>query len=191
MTRPAAVLFDLGNVLVGLDPSWHDHLGVSAEALHAWMETSEALRAYERGFLSDERFFAAMSQAFDVSPEQAAHAFTAWVTGPLPGAAQLLDELVVPAFALSNTNAAHWRMFDPAREIRSRLTPLASHHLGARKPEPTIYARAEAIVGSPDLLFVDDRLDNVEAARARGWRAEQVFGVAECRAVLRQHDLLG
>jgi putative hydrolase of the HAD superfamily len=46
--------------------------------------------------------------------------------------------------------------------------------LGSSKPAAEFYAAVEERTGfSPsDILFADDRADNVEAARARGWRAE-------------------
>jgi putative hydrolase of the HAD superfamily len=43
--------------------------------------------------------------------------------------------------------------------------------LGAAKPDPAFYAAIEARTGlaGANLLLLDDRLDNVEAARASGW----------------------
>lgn len=186
-----AVLFDLGNVLVGLDPTWPTRIGVEPAAMTTWMAESEALRAFERGQLSRAAFYGALGGAFGVPPGAARDAFCSWVTGPLPGAVALLDGLTVPAYALSNTNVDHWSLFDPDRALRSRFTSLASHHLGARKPEPAVYAKAGAIVGTSDVLFLDDNAVNVEAARAHGWRAEQVVGVPECQRVLREAGLLG
>ena len=60
------------------------------------------------------------------------------------------------------------------------------------KPEAEIYRRVEADSGvAPDaLLFTDDRLDNIEAAAARGWNVhlfEGPQGWAEC---LVSHGLL-
>jgi putative hydrolase of the HAD superfamily len=48
-----------------------------------------------------------------------------------------------------------------------------SADLGLCKPEPEIYARADAVYGTaPDqVVFFDDRADNVAAARAHGWDA--------------------
>jgi putative hydrolase of the HAD superfamily len=41
------------------------------------------------------------------------------------------------------------------------------------KPDPEIYARADATYGTQpgDVVFFDDKLENVEAARAHGWDA--------------------
>jgi len=41
------------------------------------------------------------------------------------------------------------------------------------KPEPEIYAAAEALaqLSGSDLVFIDDRQDNAAAAAERGWHA--------------------
>ena len=46
--------------------------------------------------------------------------------------------------------------------------------LGHAKPAPGFYAEIEARTGfAPgDIFFIDDKAENVEAARARGWRAQ-------------------
>jgi putative hydrolase of the HAD superfamily len=64
------------------------------------------------------------------------------------------------------------------------------HHsaaLGAAKPDPEFYHRAHAKlpVTTPDeVLFLDDRLDNVAAAAAFGWRARHYRGIEDLRAAL-------
>lgn len=177
-------------MLVGLDPSWPEQLDCAPDDLARWLDTSDALHAFERGMLSADRFYAELGAHTGCSAHRARLAFCAWVTGPLEGASALLDRLVVPAYAASNTNVDHWACFDPQRVLRSRFTALASHHLGARKPEPAYFARAQAIIGRSPVLFLDDRADNVAAARDAGWVAEQVFGVSECLRVLQDHGLL-
>ncbi len=66
--------------------------------------------------------------------------------------------------------------------------------LGAAKPEPAYFLRAVARVGDEpaSVLFVDDRADNVEAARSVGLRAEQWHlddGHDRLRAVLTGHGV--
>jgi putative hydrolase of the HAD superfamily len=67
--------------------------------------------------------------------------------------------------------------------------------LGAAKPEPAYFERAVALLGdqAAGVLFVDDRADNVEAARSVGLRAEQWHlddGHDRLRAVLHDHGVL-
>lgn len=50
--------------------------------------------------------------------------------------------------------------------------------LGHRKPSLEYFAAAAAKVGAlpHEIVFIDDNADNVDAARAAGWRATQWFG---------------
>ncbi len=191
MSAPSAVVFDLGGVLVGLDPAWPRRMGARPDDVRGWLARSEVFADFERGCVSPERFADALGRAFGVSASVARAAFASWVRGPLPGAVALLDALRVPAFALSNTNADHWAIFDPERRLRDRLTGIASHHIGARKPERAAFERASAIVGARTVLFLDDSSVNVEAARRWGWQAEVVEGIEASRLVLRRYGLLG
>jgi len=53
-----------------------------------------------------------------------------------------------------------------------------SHRLGIAKPDAAIYRHAVEGLGVPagEILFVDDRQDNIEAARAEGMVAVQYLG---------------
>ena len=48
-----------------------------------------------------------------------------------------------------------------------------SHEIGGLKPQPKIYAAMESMTGKrgADLVYIDDRPENVAAGAARGWRA--------------------
>lgn len=54
------------------------------------------------------------------------------------------------------------------------------------KPDPAIFAAAARRFGlaPAELLFIDDSLPNVDAARALGWQALHYRGAAECEAAL-------
>ncbi len=59
------------------------------------------------------------------------------------------------------------------------------------KPDAAIYAAAEQQMGliPADTLFVDDSSCNVQAARARGWRAELVDSPQSVRDALAAHGV--
>jgi putative hydrolase of the HAD superfamily len=61
-----------------------------------------------------------------------------------------------------------------------------SSHVGLNKPEPEIYAlAAQRFGGAPgQLVFLDDHLPNVEAARAAGWQALHFSDAARAEAEL-------
>ncbi|TWF75830.1 putative hydrolase of the HAD superfamily [Pseudonocardia hierapolitana] len=48
-----------------------------------------------------------------------------------------------------------------------------SAEVALAKPDPAIYAHADTVYGTEpgDVVFFDDRVENVEAARAHGWDA--------------------
>ncbi|WP_406364997.1 HAD-IA family hydrolase [Streptomyces sp. NBC_01546] len=66
-----------------------------------------------------------------------------------------------------------------------------SCRIGHAKPEPGAYAWCVRALGvePADVLFVDDRQENVCAARAAGLRGALFTGLDELRATLREHRL--
>jgi putative hydrolase of the HAD superfamily len=64
-----------------------------------------------------------------------------------------------------------------------------SCRIGHAKPEPGAYEWCLRALGTApaDVLFVDDREDNVAAARAAGLRGLLFTGAADLRAALRGH----
>ena len=75
-------------------------------------------------------------------------------------------------FLLSNIGDLHWAHL--AREYRLQTIghgALPSYVAGVMKPHPAIYAEAERrfALEPGTTVFVDDRPDNIAAARARGW----------------------
>ncbi|HEY2548297.1 MAG TPA: HAD-IA family hydrolase [Candidatus Acidoferrum sp.] len=53
----------------------------------------------------------------------------------------------------------------------STVSVCCSSDIGVAKPSAEFFRRASAIIGSRDVVFVDDRMVNVEAARRFGWTA--------------------
>jgi FMN phosphatase YigB (HAD superfamily) len=76
-------------------------------------------------------------------------------------------------FLLSNIGDIHWAHL--SREYRLHAIgegALPSYLAGVMKPHAGIYAEAERrfALEPAATLFIDDRADNIEGARARGWR---------------------
>lgn len=73
-------------------------------------------------------------------------------------------------------------------KLRDRFDGLIySAALGAKKPQPEFFTRAltKLPVTSPDeIVFLDDRSDNVAAANAAGWRAHLHRDVEDLRRAL-------
>ncbi|RJK94803.1 HAD family hydrolase [Vallicoccus soli] len=109
-----------------------------------------------------------------------------------PDAEDLLDRLArarVRTALLSNAPAslAAVARTQPWASAFDRL--FFSGELGVAKPDPGIYARVDEELGTApgDVLFVDDREVNVEAARAHGWRAHLWRDPAGVDRVLREN----
>ncbi|MFI7540384.1 HAD-IA family hydrolase [Actinoplanes sp. NPDC049599] len=106
-----------------------------------------------------------------------------------PDTLRLLDELRAAGAAMSLLSNAPYEL---AREIdrRTELKPfrrrLFSADLALTKPDPRCYAAAlAALAADPgDVVFIDDRPVNVEAASALGIRAIHFTGTPACRAAV-------
>ncbi len=86
---------------------------------------------------------------------------------------QALQRRGVPVFALSNFGIGTFDVACATYPFLSKFDrSYISGHMGVIKPEPEIYARLEADCGvaPQNLLFTDDRPENINAAQARGWQ---------------------
>ena len=75
----------------------------------------------------------------------------------------------------SNTDRSHWRFWRSTGRFDGFYPQLLSFRVGATKPDPEAFRRAERLFpsrwGAP--VFVDDSAKNVEAAQTVGWDAIQ------------------
>jgi HAD superfamily hydrolase (TIGR01509 family) len=189
MQKRPFIYFDMGNVLLTFShqlaaKQTADLCGISEKL--AWQILfDEGLHwEYERGELAEEEFlgrfcqrartesgFAAPDpQKFDL----AASAIFELNTRILP-ILYGLRRARYPLGVFSNTSSAHWRYctsrFPFLLSVFDRHA--LSFQIGAMKPSPAICQKATEIAGvaPQDILFFDDRPDNVAAAKSAGWDA--------------------
>ena len=114
----------------------------------------------------------------------------------VPGTADLFraaKQHGTPCVSLTNFGA---ETLDMAKELHPVLTEFdqefVSAWLGLAKPDPAIYAAVEAGTGltGADLLFTDDRPENIEAAAMRGWNTHLFDGAEGLRDRLRAENLV-
>ncbi|MCC7070489.1 MAG: HAD-IA family hydrolase [Deltaproteobacteria bacterium] len=187
---PAIVAFDLGGVIVDVDHGAAARaLGVSLDDIEGAFFSGGIHDAVTVGALDAAGFVAAAAAALGRDAAAVAAAWAAIVEVRADGRA-LIEECLAAGLRVvlwSNTDPIHL-----ARMARA-LPPLPLEHvsfaLGAQKPDPEFFRRGLARLGAAP-VFVDDRADNVAAARALGVRAHQVQGPAEARAALVQEGLL-
>ena len=196
---PSTVVLDLGGVVLRVD--WRPVIALLREDTPEVPEDLEqqvgawaAYHRYERGESSSAEFFAALRQHFHLPTpqERVLQAWNVAVAELLPGAMSVLRRCGarVPLFAFTNTNAAHYAYISATLPLFSAFqTVFASHELGQRKPEPRAYdlvsARLPCEPGA--VLYIDDKLENVAAARTAGWQAEQCVNDTERLAGILSH----
>jgi FMN phosphatase YigB (HAD superfamily) len=185
------ICFDLGRVLVRICENWQ-HAGEVARLPGPLPKLTDDLRntlrsvvnESEIGKISLDEFCTRSSKLFGVDPNHIRAVSDIYLLGCYDGVAELLDELHrrgLETACLSNTNDNHWRiMFEtggpdyaPLRGLRHRF---GSQLIGVRKPDPRIYEHVERAVGvgGDSIVFFDDLLENIGAARARGWIGELI-----------------
>ncbi len=132
--------------------------------------------------------------------EAYARRFNETIPGPVPGTHALLEELAarnVPQFALTNFGAEFWDQFRPIAPIFDVMRDIVvSGREQCVKPDAAIYQvleeRAERHGIAPNaLFFIDDREENIAAARARGWRGHVFTGAAALEKELTTLGLIG
>ncbi|HET9362278.1 MAG TPA: HAD family phosphatase [Vicinamibacterales bacterium] len=194
------ILFDIGGVLVALDgvPSLARLLGVEEdhEALHTLWMTSPAVVAHETGKIDATAFAAGVvaDLRLPITGQAFLQDFCGWPTGLLPGALELLDEIpgAYRVSALSNTSAVHWNRVG-AMGLADRFSQTyLSYEMGHLKPSAEAFQVAvDGMNLHPqEVLFLDDGLRNIEAAKALGMCAHMVRAPEEARSVLVQYGVL-
>ncbi len=188
------VVFDIGWVFVHLDSERFLQFlrahGADARDLNSVL-TRVALHEHECGRLSGrellERFAQLARQPMDLA---AAHASWVDMFELQPAMVALANELSerYRVYLLSNIGDLHWAHL--AREYglhRIGHGALPSFLAGVMKPEAGIYAEAERrfALEPAETVFIDDRAENVQAARGRGWQAVEHTGYTTTLGALR------
>ena len=194
-----AVVFDLGNVLI----EWDAHAAISTAVgddrartfltdeefdFHGWNMRQDAGRTW----VDAEADAIARHPHYREEILAYREYFEASLVGPIAGSVTILRELHaagMPLFAL--TNWSH-ELFPVALERFEFLQLfediVISGEEGIAKPDPEIFEvlaeRLEHVGDLEETIFIDDRLDNVQAAVLAGMDAVQFTGPADLRADL-------
>jgi len=196
-----AITFDLGNVLVKVD-----HLrfcrrvaalaGLSPQEVYAQVFESSLEPGYDTGRITSREFYERVTAHFGLSlVYDRFRQLWCDIFDPMESMAAVVAHLAprFPLFLLSNTNSLH---FDYIRErFEAILQPfqafILSYEVGSRKPEAAIYYALIRQVSRPpeEILFLDDKVVFVEAARDQGLAAWQVNSPQELQRDLERHGL--
>jgi glucose-1-phosphatase len=116
----------------------------------------------------------------EITDAQLLEGWNATFIGEMDGIAPLLAQAAqhLPLYAFSNTNTAHAAHFSQHyAEVLGHFRELfLSSSIGLRKPHRAAYDHVVQAIGMPAsrILFFDDLIENVEAARAAGLQAVHV-----------------
>lgn len=182
-----AVIFDIGNVLIEWQPEkfYDRRIGRQRrEALFAEVPLHDEHQRVDEGVALGDVVFP-LAERFPHWGDEIRmwHDHWAELAAPdIPRSVRLLRALKrnrVPVFTLTNFGHDNYPLSQAAFPfLREFDREYVSGRLRLIKPDPAIYAHVEADCGiAPErLLFTDDRRDNIDAARARGWQTHHFTG---------------
>ena len=196
-------LFDLGNTVIRLAyERVMERICTSSSAtrdeLLEHFEAPGSYRDMERGTATFNDFYETMREraGYRGSAQEFHALWSDFFDGPIPGIEQVLEEVRARyrvAF-LSNSNEVHAevipRTFPGLFQKDDRF--IFSYRFQCAKPDPELYRRALEVVGAPpqQIVFIDDLLENVHAARALGMHAIQFQDSTSLMQTLRADGLL-
>ncbi len=202
MITPEVVVFDLGKVLVDFDFSVAARKiaargSIPPDQIREVIQESASLVRFESGQTTQEQFFDEIQRltGFRGSLGEFASVFADIFT-PMNEMIALHDRLRarrVPTYIFSNTNEL------AVSHIRRRFPFFAhfdgyiySYKVGALKPHPRIYEALERLAGrkGPAIVYLDDRLENVQAGAARGWQTVHHRAAPETIAAMQELGLV-
>ena len=175
------IVFDLGKVLVDFDYSIAGRkIASKSKSLAAdvsrFISQSPLLFKYETGLISRQQFYDQICLATGYSGRIEEFAeFFADIFTPIEPMVQLQADLRsrgFPTYIFSNTNdlaITHIRRNFPFFSNFDGY--ILSYEHGAMKPDAALYEVVERSSGAKggEILYLDDRAENVEAGAARGW----------------------
>jgi len=178
---PRVVIFDLGKVLVDFDYAIAARriaakAKLSAGEVQNVIEGSPLLFRFETGQISSTEFFDEVCRAtgYRDSQQEFEPEFSDIFSAiePIIALHEKLRRLKMPTFILSNTNdlaVAHIRRKFPFFSNFDGY--ILSFEQRSMKPSERIYEIAEKITGAreADILYIDDRLENLQPAKRLGW----------------------
>jgi glucose-1-phosphatase len=196
-------LFDLGNTLIKLayervlENICRDATA-TRDDLVTLLERPGGYRDLEAGAVGFNEFydFLCANAGYRGSHQQLREVWKDFFDGTISGAEDLLERVrsrYRVAF-LSNSNEIHAdvipRQFASLFEKDDRF--IFSHRFRVAKPDPEIFRRALEVVGAlpHHVVFVDDLIENVLAARTLGMHAYQFVDAESLTKELEQAGLL-
>ncbi|MBU6402144.1 MAG: HAD family phosphatase [Verrucomicrobia bacterium] len=203
MTVPNVVVFDLGKVLLDFDYAIAvrkllPRCTVNARQVQTLIDQSPLLFEIETGRITIGQFFHQIQAAtgFRGEADEFYAAFSD-VFSPIPPMIELHAQLHarnIPTYIFSNTNELATRHIRKNFPFFTQFDGyILSHEHGAMKPDAKLYEVVERDSGrrGADILYLDDREENVVAGRQRGWQSIHHLAPEPTIVAIRAAGLLG
>jgi putative hydrolase of the HAD superfamily len=189
-------VFDLGNTVIRLAyervlAGICKESAVTRDELVEMLEQAGGYRDMERGAVTFWEFYEFLTEraGYRGSIRDLHTTWSDFFDGPVSGIEEVLDrvrERYRVAF-LSNSNEVHAELIPRqfASLFRNEDRFIFSHRFHTAKPDPEIFRRALEVIGSlpQHAVFVDDLMENVNAALGLGMKAYQF---EDSRTLLRE-----
>lgn len=203
MKNPEVVVFDLGKVLVDFDYSiaarkFSAGSKITPDAIRSFIDHSPLLYRFETGLMSKEEFYKEICAGTGYSGtfEEFCDIF-ADIFSPIEEMIQMqarLQSRGVPTYIFSNTNELAVRWIKQRFPFFANFTGYVySYEHGSMKPDEKIYKVVEQMTGKSgsQIVYLDDRAENVAGGAARGWHAILHQNAHESRKKIEAFGLLG
>jgi glucose-1-phosphatase len=182
------IVFDLGGVVINVNfknfftalPNQYHMLIMQQEQV-----LTQIFRSYEgsSGEQLPEQVFDQIRDLLNVpvTNKQLIAAINAMLGAPMEEVCDAIEKLSknYAIACLSNTNHIHWDYLLEHYPVMEKFqVQIASHLVGAAKPDAKIYqiAQDKLQAQAQELLFFDDKSENVDMARVLGWQSSVFSG---------------
>ncbi len=179
------ILFDFGAVLIPIQEEKTRKAFKDLGAQSHLAQQTELFEKLERGEISNDAFLSSLQEFFfrkTILKKDLAKAWNALCYEAIPSdTIRLIKRMAkdYACFLLSNTNALHLEKikensgrFSYKQFMKSFNACYLSHEMGSRKPENAFFEKVltEQDLKAEECLFIDDREENIEAAKALGFK---------------------
>ncbi len=193
-----ALIFDLGNVVFNVDMNlipihWAERSGIPLEKIKKYFETDKSFDKFERGDLTEEEYRKITNEnlGMNLSEKDFDEGLTALYLDETDDINSLLKELKknYRIIALSNTNIIHKRVWrEKYKDTMDQFEKIfSSHEINTRKPEtePYLIALNYLKMKPEEVIFLDDKPENIEPAKTLGMKTITVKSPAQMRNELK------
>lgn len=194
-----ALIFDLGNVVFNVDFSliykhWSERSGISYDKIKNYFEQDKNFDKFERGDLTEEEYRKITNKnlGMNLSEKDFDEGLTALYLDETHDINTLLKELKMDyrIIALSNTNIIHKRVWrNKYKDTMDQFEKIfSSHEINTRKPEaePYLIALDYLKIKPEEVIFLDDKEENIEPAKTLGIETVTVKSPAQMRIELKK-----